>query len=378
MTSNLRNEIREFIRKHPLISPSLARFPVPDTFWKAGIPKNIFRLTNYYFTYSQMLSGKDKVRGGPSHLTVDVTNICNLRCPLCPTGVNAPGREKGMMPLATFKKIIDQTRKYLISIDLFNWGEPLLNKDVYSMIAYAHAYDIVTSVSTNFQYFSEASAEKLLSSGLDILILSIDGASQESYGKYRVGGDFRKVTENISILARKKKERGVNHPYVCWQFLVMKHNEHEIEMARAMATELGADNITFDHAYLPVATRQEAIMWLPENPKYHRYNLADLEKMWAAEETREETSSDEPTAQRDLRRANCSWLWTQTTINWDGSVSPCCAIFEPTHDFGNISDSAFKEVWNNEKYMASRCFSSKGQHGVIETICMRCPLAIHG
>jgi len=379
MTLKLRNEISKFVRKHPLISPSLTRFPIPDTFWKAGIPKNIFRLANYYFTYSQMLSKKEKLMGGPSHLTVDVTNICNLRCPLCPTGVDAPGRKKGMMPLATFQNILDQTERYLISVDLFNWGEPLLNKDVYDMIAYAHRRNIVTSVSTNFLYFSEISAEKLLSSGLDILILSVDGASQESYEQYRVGGNFQKVMENISILVKKKKAQRVKHPYVCWQYLVMRHNEHEIETAKAMAAELGVDKITFDHAYLPVATRQEAMKWLPENQGYHRYNVKDLEKTWEKQETPQEASSNEPSAQQGFkRRVNCSWLWTQTTINWDGSVSPCCAIYEPSHDFGNISDRPFNKIWNNEKYMASRCFSSMGVHGGIETICMKCPLAMHG
>jgi MoaA/NifB/PqqE/SkfB family radical SAM enzyme len=378
MISKLKNKISKFINKYPQTSPSLIRFPVPDTFWKAGILRLLFRLGNYYFAYSRMSSKKDSVRGYPSHLFIDVTNICNLKCPLCPTGMGAPGRPKGMMPLAMFKRVIDEMGKYLISVDLFNWGEPLLNKEIYEMVAYAHKHHIVTSISTNLNYLPGNSAERLITSGLDILILSIDGASQEVYEKYRVGGNFSKVIDNITAFVKKKRQLGVDHPYIYWQFLVMKHNEHEIETAREMAAELGVDKIAFDHAYLPVATRREAMNWLPMDSKYHRYNLEELEKVWDAQEDQKELleSANESVILEDFkRRINCSWLWTQATINCDGSLSPCCAIFEPAGDFGNLSHESFKNVWNNEKYKASRHFSLTGEVKGPVTICMKCPLA---
>ena len=379
MRSSLKNKILTFISEHHPISPSLTRFPVPDTFWRSGLHRITFRLANYYFTHFLLLRRKDRVFGYPSHLTVDVTNVCNLRCPLCPTGVGAPGRGKGSMSLATFKKIVDEMGKYLISIDLFNWGEPLLNPDVYEMIAYAHKRGIVTSISSNFQYFNDRAAEKLVASGLDNLILSIDGASQESYEKYRIGGDFQKAIDNISILVKAKKNHSAGHPYIYWQYLMMKHNENEIETARKLAEDLGVDKISFEHAYLPVSTEHEAMKWLPENPKNHRYDMGHLRKTWAEQGPRNDSPKDDHEGDREFRRrVNCSWLWTQTTINWDGSVSPCCAIYEPSHDFGNITDTSFKRVWNNRKYMASRRFSSKGETSDIETVCMRCPLAMHG
>jgi radical SAM protein with 4Fe4S-binding SPASM domain len=378
-------KVLKLITKFPHMGPTLARFPVPDTFWNAGMPRILFRIANYYAAYFHMLIKKDSIRSYPTHLIADVSNICNLQCPLCPTGVGTPGRKKGMMPLSTFKKIIDETGKYLISIDLFNWGEPLLNKDVYEMISYAHGRNIVTSVSTNFQHFSEEHAERLISSGLDILILSIDGASQESYEKYRVGGDYGKVIENISLLVEKKRQRGCRHPYICWQFLVMKHNEHEVEAARRMARELGVDHITVDPAYLPVATREEAMKWLPENSEFHRYDVEELEKRWQQAERQHELRQTEDRAddkdnsgRGDLkRRVNCSWLWTQTTVNWDGGVSPCCAIYDPSEDFGNVSDASFKDIWNNVKYRESRRFSSKGEAADTLTVCMKCPLTMH-
>jgi radical SAM protein with 4Fe4S-binding SPASM domain len=382
MISKAKNKIIRFIQKNPQISPSLTRFPIPDTFWKAGIFRLLFRLSNYYFAYSRMLSKKDRVRGYPSHLFIDVTNICNLKCPLCPTGAAAPGRPEGMMPLAMFKRVIDEMGEYLISVDLFNWGEPLLNKNIYEMVAYAHKHHIITSISTNFNYLPGNSAERLITSGLDILILSIDGASHEVYEKYRVGGKFSKVIDNISAIVNKRRQLGATNPYICWQFLVMRHNEHEIEASKEMASKLGIDKITIDHAYLPVATREEAMKWLPKNPKYHRYNLEELEKGWNERKVHGEQSESthnhtiESSVMKDCkRRVDCSWLWTQATINCDGSLSPCCAIFDPAADFGDLSHDSFRNIWNNEKYMVSRHFSSTGEMKDPVTICMKCPLA---
>jgi radical SAM protein with 4Fe4S-binding SPASM domain len=371
-------QITHYLKQHPQISPSLSRFPIPSTFWRAGIPRILFRLFNFYMNLYVMSKKRARVLGYPTHLTVDVTNICNLKCPLCPTGVGAPGREKGNMSLPLFKKIIDEVGKQLISIDLFNWGEPLLNKEVYKMISYAHEKHIVTSVSTNFHFLSEDLAEQLILSGLDILILSIDGASQESYEKYRVGGNFSKVINNVALLVKKKKEMGRNNPHICWQYLVMKHNEHEVEIATKLAQQLGIDSITIDHAYLPVATRAEALKWLPEDPRHHRYKLEDLEKLWENMEQAANSPVKASSEQNYKRRPNCTWLWTQTTINWDGSVSPCCAIFDPAEDFGNIQKSPLHRIWNNNKYRSSRLFSATGELNGVETVCMRCPLAMHG
>ena len=155
MRGLIQKRIATFIKNNPDICPPIIRFPIPDTFWNARLDRLLFRILNYYSSRLQMEKQKDLVTGYPTHLFVDVTNICNLRCPLCPTGAGTLNRKKGSMPLETFKKIVDEMHRYLISIDLFNWGEPLLHKHVYDMIRYAHNHHIVTSVSTNFNYFSE-------------------------------------------------------------------------------------------------------------------------------------------------------------------------------------------------------------------------------
>ena len=173
----------------------------------------------------------------------------------------------------------------------------------------------------------------------------------------------------------------------------MMTDEEQKELKK-MAEELGVNSITIDHAYLPVTPKKEAMKWLPLDPKYHRYDPAELEKKWQALEKEQDTApesvnqqttagtqeirNENDAGQNDYkRRVNCSWLWTQATINWDGSVAPCCAVYDQSFDFDNISGTLFKKAWNNEKYRASRRFSSKGETGKVMTVCMQCPLAKH-
>ncbi|MCX5713912.1 MAG: radical SAM protein, partial [Candidatus Omnitrophica bacterium] len=209
----------------------------------------------------------------PVWLTIDPTNICNLRCPFCPTGFGNIKRPKGMMNKEQFKKIMDILGPHLLHIDMQNWGEPLLNNDIYKMISYAKKFDIHVTLSTNFQNFNEISAEDMINSRLDRLILSIDGASQETYERYRRGGSFTKAIENIKTLVRKKKELNSRLPTVIWQFLVFRHNEHEIDIARKMGRELGVDDVGINSAFI-AADSVEYKDWVPLDPQYSRYDLS--------------------------------------------------------------------------------------------------------
>jgi len=283
------------------------------------------------------------VIGYPIELVVDPVNVCNLHCPLCPTGQGRKERSRGKMPFSNFKRIIDEIGSYLYQIDLHNWGEPLLNEDIFAMIRYAHDRNIRVRVSTNLNFFDENKAEKLVKSGLDDLFVSLDGTSQETYKKYRIRGDFNKVIKGIETIIRKKKELNKCTPHVIWQFLVMKHNEHEIPKAKEIAKDLRVDKLMF----LPIHTdmgrelfeddetkTEKYEEWLPRNEKYNIYNM------------RAKT--------RKMRPKICSFLWVQMVVNWNGSVSPCCSVYEEELDFGNIFDSGIKTVWNNTLYRISR------------------------
>lgn len=281
----------------------------------------------------------------PVWLTIDPTNSCTLRCPFCPNGFGNITRPRGMMSGDTFARIIDQLGPYLLHIDMQNWGEPLLNKDVYAMIAHAKKYGVHITVSTNFQHFDERSAEALVDSGLDRLIVSIDGASQQTYEKYRRGGSFQTAIDNVRMLVGKKRELKRRLPMIIWQFLVFRHNEHEIETARRMGQELGVDEVGVSPAFIAVDS-EEFRNWVPDNAAYSRYAASSGQASRGCSDV----------FLKPAVQPVCNWPWKGITVNWDGSVSPCCGVYREDEDFGSILDVPFPRLWNNAHYRGARQF----------------------
>lgn len=283
--------------------------------------------------------------GYPTYLIIESTNICNLKCPLCPTGQGGGGggRNKGKMAYENFKKIIDVVGKYSYSLRLENWGEPLLNAEIFDMIAYANSKKISTSLNTNFSFSDSSYAEKLVSSGLDHLKISLDGASQETYGKYRIGGDFSVVIENIKKVVDVRVRLNKTKPVIEIQFIVMRHNEHEIETIGSLCKDLGVDMLFFENLRLDM--REELINrgnykddkfkdWLPEGNQQHKTDL------------RKKNYKNIP--------KNCYYLWTTAVINWDGLMAPCCSVYDEKYNFGNFFKDGFERIWNGDKYIAAR------------------------
>jgi len=303
------------------------------------------------------------VIGYPIKLVIDPINICNMHCPLCPTGQGRKERSKGKMVFKNFKKIIDELGHYLYEIDLHNWGEPLMNEEIYAMIDYARKHKISVDLSTNLNFFNEGSAEYLVRSGLNHLIVSLDGASQTTYQKYRIGGNFEQVIENMKMIIQKREELNTSTPFITWQFLVMRHNEYEIPKAKKIAEALGIDRFLLAPLHSDMGREllescetkiEKTKEWLPHNVKYSFYNLRNSRKR--------------------AQSRTCSFLWIQSVVNWNGSVSPCCAVYEEKYDFGNMFETSFKEIWNNDKYRASRRMIRRKRvdKSSPQTICAHC------
>ncbi|MFH1588829.1 MAG: radical SAM protein [Candidatus Diapherotrites archaeon] len=302
-----------------------------------------------------------KVIGYPLKLTIDPSSICILNCPLCPTGQNKRGRTLAKMDFSDFKKIIDEMHSYLYETDLNNWGEPFLNEDIIKMVNYAHKKRIWTSINSNLNIpFTELQAEELIKSGLDQLYVSADGMTQEVYEKYRIKGKIQNVFNNLKLVSKKKKELNSETPVIVWQFLAMKHNEHQIPLLEEKRKELGVNRLVVgcvrgdlaEEIYKEDKVRIDKTKdWLPSTDKLSRY---DYEKQ-----------------ERKLKRTYCYYLWLVSAINSNGSVSPCCGVYFEKEDFGNAFKSGFKKIWNNEKYSAARkAIASKKP--VSKTVCDNC------
>lgn len=274
---------------------------------------------------------------------IDPTNICNLKCPLCLTGAGLGRQRKGTANLQTFKNFVDQIADYAIHVFLYNWGEPLLVRNIHEFIEYVKVKGITASISTNLSFpIGRDRAEGLITSGLDRLVVSCDGCDQASYETYRRGGQFSTVLKNISLLLDIRKSLKRKRPYIEWQFLLTGRNEGYTVQAKKVAENIGVDFFSIGTALLPFGYR------------------ADQYPEWIASHRRSSPFPD--IADSDLCNP-CWWLWRAAVINWDGTVSPCCYTDDERGIFGNIEKDQFLTIWNNHRFKNARGLFSKTRDG---------------
>jgi len=231
-------------------STNLASKLTPARLWNG-----VKVLSSYYIS---QLRKKPVQWGLPVSISFEPTTSCNLRCPECPSGLRAFTRPTGMLQKDFFRQTIDEIHKELLYLIFYFQGEPYLNPSFLEMVKYAADKKIYTATSTNAHYLTEANARKTVESGLDRLIISIDGTTQETYKQYRVGGNIDKVIEGAKNIVKWKKELNSKTPFVFFQFLVVKHNEHQVEEIKQLAKEIGVDEVRFKTAqvydYVPRCT----------------------------------------------------------------------------------------------------------------------------
>src|SRR6201996_3888702 len=208
--------------------------------------------------------------GYPVSLSFEPTTSCNLRCPECPSGLRAFTRPTGMLQKDFFRDTIDQLSKDLLYLVFYFQGEPYLNPSFLEMVEYASGKGIYTATSTNAHYLSDEHARRTVESGLDRLIISIDGTTQEVYEQYRVGGKLEKVLEGARNIVKWKKELNSKTPFVFFQFLVVKPNEHQIEEIKQLGKEIGVDQVRFKTAQV-YDYENDPNNLIPSLDKYSRY-----------------------------------------------------------------------------------------------------------
>jgi len=160
---------------------------------------------------------RDRVIGMPAKYFIDPINVCNLRCPLCPTGRGVLARSRGRMTLADLKQIVHEIAPYAYRVELYNWGEPLLHPDIFDMIKYISQQRIMVGLSSNLNILDANKAQQLVDSGLAQLVVSIDGATQESYAAYRHQGKLDDVLSNLQLLLETRRALKRRTPFVIWR-----------------------------------------------------------------------------------------------------------------------------------------------------------------
>ena len=311
------------------------------------------KAVNVFLAKTQKYLKRDRVVTMPYRYTIDPLNVCNLRCPLCPTGLGTLGRKSGKMEFEKFTSIIDQIEDYAYLAELYNWGEPYLHPQIFDMISYASERRIGVRMSSNLNRFDAEMARKTVDAGLDALTVSVDGTTQETYEKYRRKGDLENVFNNIRLLVDEKRRRKSSKPFIVLRMLINRYNEHQIEEMREIAWELGVDAFNTGTTYVDTTDKAQIAEWLPttEELSYYDYSAEKMENVW-----------------------HCSDLWESVTINWDGGLAPCCWLHDTKNDIDNVFDRPIKEIWNSDAYISSRRVFAFGgaKDGPVQTICTTC------
>jgi radical SAM protein with 4Fe4S-binding SPASM domain len=267
----------------------------------------------------------------PPAISIELTNHCNLHCSECTTGSGLMTRPKGFMDTGLYKRMIRELEPYLYWISLYFQGEPLMHPEFPLFISGSGRAR--TIMSTNGHFLTPDNCERILKSGLDKLIISLDGIDQDSYSKYRAGGNLETVIGGIKTISDLKKNKKSSIDLEV-QTLVNRYNENDVPELKKFCRSVG---IPLRLKSMQIISDNSSMSWLPDDPEYRRYDIKDGVKVI-----------------RSTFPDRCARLWFNPVITWDGNVLPCCFDKDADHIMGNINQEKFSEIWNGSRYMLFR------------------------
>ena len=252
----------------------------------------------------------------PIHIDIESTNFCNLKCTMCPHSLQDFKMEKGYFDFDLYKKIIKECAQHgLSSLKLNIRGEPLLHKRLVDMVSIAKEHGILEVMfNTNGILLTPQKTRELVEAKLDYIIISIDGATKETYDRIRTGGDFNVLKNNIEYFIQYRKEKRLNKPLIRLQYVEMKENSHEVDQYLAMWNDK-----------VDVMTRN----------RYSNRGCGENREIFDL---------------TSIGRANCYHPWRRLSINWQGNAQICCGDWKGACVLGNVREKTIYEIWHSEKF----------------------------
>ena len=272
----------------------------------------------------------------PFSLSIEPTTACNLGCPECPSGLKQFTRPTGKLAHELHEKILDEVKSHVFYINYYFQGEPFLHPDFLELIKAAKKRKIYTATSTNAHFIDANKAEEIVNSGLDRLIISLDGLTQKSYEQYRVNGNLEKVLDATKSIVAAKERLKSDTPHLIFQFLAVSANEQDIPQLFEKAKELKVDEVRVKTAQFYSFENGNPLM--PKNEKYSRYTLGSGGKYQLKNKLKNE----------------CWRMWSGSVITWNGKAVPCCFDKDAVHQLGDMTNSTFKSIWRSEEYVSFR------------------------
>ncbi|HTY22840.1 MAG TPA: radical SAM protein [Desulfomonilaceae bacterium] len=314
---------------------------------KAGIkyvtPK---KMLNFVRCELDVLRRNPGPKSMPYSAVIDVTNICNLKCPYCPTGARRKsGRTHRMVDPAAVEKLLNEIGDYLISVNLYDWGEPFLHPRIVDLVQMCHDRGIFTMISSNMNTLNQQLMDEVCEAGLDYLVVSLSGTTQEVYQKYHRGGRIERLIENVRHISEFKKKHALKTPIIEFHYLVFKNNQQEVPAARDLARRLGVQIFRA----LPAVGPEEETVQLDNDPKKM---LSEVQY--------------------------CHQLWHLAVITPDSSVAPCYYTYFNKDDFAHYSEGDIVSIRNNHLFVTARKLFNRNKTGELppklEHPCLKCHL----
>lgn len=258
------------------------------------------------------------------------------------------------MNVENFGIIINEFPK-LRMIKLQGFGEPFIHNDIFRMIRLLKERGVHVTTTTNATLLDKPMCGRIVSSGLDSLGISLDGASAETYEETRHGADFDRVIENIQNLVKIVKDSNTKMPALTICSVGMIKKIHELPDLVRLTYELGIEKLFYRDCQIKYNVGVE------KEQSFYFGTYEDIEKRALVERYFNEARVLAerlgvylllPTLKKSAKSCRCTTPWNTTYITWDGNITPCCLI--PDFSCGNIYKENFIKIWRNQTYTRFR------------------------
>jgi MoaA/NifB/PqqE/SkfB family radical SAM enzyme len=322
------SNIRFKAERHRLLALHLARY------WRMSLAYlTPLRAANAVLNHLEFRLGRTKLLSYPPMIKVEATLDCNLGCPGCIQVLDGTRKRINGTEEADpeqLDKLLSQVNRRSIGVNLAYRGEAIIHPRILDLVRVVKKHRMAAFFPTNLSTKRDDSFfEELVDSGVDALSVALDGASKETYKRYRRGGDFDLVLENVATLAAIKRRKGSKTPHLRWKFICFDHNRHEVERVATEYRSLGFDSYEINHD-------RAGALHIEGRRKRNLDILSGKER--------------------------CFYPWSTLIVLWDGDAHPCFNEEVRFQGLGNLYGSGgFIGTWNGAAYQALR----RGHTGTI-------------
>lgn len=289
---------------------------------------------NLFLSGVNLLHRRPQPWNMPLHMQFELTNYCNLKCPVCPTGIRAIKRRTRNISPELFEAVFNQVGPYLLTASLWAWGEPCLHPELHEILRIAAKHDVTTFLSTNGQNLdNDAVLKAIVDNPPTYLIVAIDGLTDDTNSVFRIGARLEPALEGVRRLAAMKKELKSELPVLHMRFIVMKHNQHQVVDLQDFARKHGFDYLTVRTLSIidTEAPDREHRPLIPEEKKLRAYHYQNEERI----------------EKRDFYCLEPFWF---PTVFADGSVVACEQDYNARMSMGTVfREHDFRKVWYSSK-----------------------------